>query len=134
MAFAQSQCGDPAGPPPALIPHKGPRGGTLSSSKLRVKWRISANCLAKACSRSRCWVGAYGGLVRASSRLRRAFSGDEAPLVPLLLLCTSPAPAGETEARGSAASTLEHTPWPGLPPKPAPFLHQGRDARCNGGI
>lgn len=47
---------------------------TFSSSKLSVKWRISANCLARACSLSRCCMGAYGGLVSASSRLRRAFS------------------------------------------------------------
>ncbi len=31
---------------------------TLSSSKLRVKCRISANCLARACSLSRCCMGA----------------------------------------------------------------------------
>lgn len=47
---------------------------TFSSSKLSVKWRISANCLARACSLSRCCMGAYGGLVSASNRLRRAFS------------------------------------------------------------
>lgn len=59
-----------------------PTGGTLSSSKLRVKCRISANCLAKACSRSRCCVGGYGGQVRASRRLRSAFSVDRASLSP----------------------------------------------------
>lgn len=49
---------------------------TFSSSKLSVKWRISANCLARACSLSRCCMGAYGGLVNASSRLRKAFSAN----------------------------------------------------------
>lgn len=49
---------------------------TFSSSKLSVKCRISANCLARACSLSRCCMGAYGGLVSASSRLRRAFSAN----------------------------------------------------------
>lgn len=49
---------------------------TFSSSKLSVKCRISANCLARACSLSRCCMGAYGGLVSASSRLRKAFSAN----------------------------------------------------------
>lgn len=49
---------------------------TFSSSKLSVKCRISANCLARACSLSRCCIGAYGGLVNASRRLRKAFSAN----------------------------------------------------------
>lgn len=49
---------------------------TFSSSKRRVKWRISANCLASACSLSRCWVGVKGGHVRHSNKLCRASSAD----------------------------------------------------------
>lgn len=50
---------------------------TLSSSKRRVKWRISANCLASACSLSRCWVGVKGGHVSDSNKLFRASSADK---------------------------------------------------------
>lgn len=50
---------------------------TLSSSKRSVKWSISANCLASACSLSRCWVGVKGGHVRDSSKLCRASSADK---------------------------------------------------------
>lgn len=49
---------------------------TLSSSKRRVKWRISANCLASACSLSKCWVGMKGGHVSFSNKLFRASSAD----------------------------------------------------------
>ena len=51
------------------------RTPALSSSKRSVKCRISANCLASACSRSRCCVGStYVSLVRARSRLCSAAS------------------------------------------------------------
>ena len=50
---------------------------TLSSSNRSVKWRISANCLARACSRSRCWVGEYGVLVRAPRRPLNAASKEQ---------------------------------------------------------
>lgn len=49
---------------------------TLSSSKRRVKWRISANWRARACSCSKCCVGLQRALVRNPSRPCRAPSAQ----------------------------------------------------------
>lgn len=49
---------------------------TLSSSKRRVKWRISANWRARACSCSKCCVGLQCALVRNPSRPCRAPSAQ----------------------------------------------------------